>query len=286
MTRLALLAVLLAGCAASEQPEVPPPTVTAPTASASPVPEGEAFDLDSLFVDLDGTFVLRDLADGATQTYNPERAATRFVPASTYKIPNTLIALETGVASGPAFAVAWDSTEAVPADRWPLAWRGDQTLESAFRNSVYWVYQGLARDIGEDRMRMYLAQFDYGNQDMGGGLDRFWLGGDLRISPLEQAAFLDKLYHGRLGVSARSTQIVRDLMVLDETDAYRLSGKTGTADVTPTRELGWLVGFVEVGSAAYAYALNMEGERVWEDYPPPTRAAFVTRILRATGTIP
>lgn len=282
MTRtVALVAVLLAGCSASERP-APTPGAERPGAAA----ETETLALDSLFVGLDGTFVLRDLATGATRVYNPERAARRFVPASTFKVPNTLIALETGVASGPEHAVAWDSTEAVPEAWWPRSWRGDQTLETAFRNSAYWAYQDLARRIGEERMRAYLAQFDYGNQSMGGGLDRFWFEGDLRISPLEQAAFLDRLYHGRLGVSERSTRIIRDLMVLEETDAYRLSGKTGTANVTDTRELGWLVGFVEVGEGASAYVLNMEGERVWEDFPPQTRAAFVTRLLRATGTIP
>ena len=285
MRVLIFLFALVAACTASE-PALDAPAPEAALPEAAIAPEAD-LDLDSLFTaDLEGTFVLRDLATGTIQTYNAERAAERFLPASTYKIPNTLIALETGAASGPDFAIPWDSTEAAPRAWWPRSWRGDQTLATAFRNSVYWAYQDLARRIGEDAMRMYLAQFDYGNQSMGGGLDRFWLGGDLRISPLEQSAFLDKLYHGRLGVSERSTQIVRDLMVLEETDAYRLSGKTGTGEVTPTREIGWLVGFVEVGEEAYAYALNMEGERVWEDYPPQSRAAFVTRILRAVGTIP
>lgn len=278
--RALVLLLALAGCAASETP-----APDAPATEAVAVPEVD-LDLDSLFTDdLEGTFVLRDLATGATRVYHPERAAQRFLPASTYKIPNTLIALETGVASGPDFAIPMGE-DVTPADWWPRSWRNDQTLETAFRNSVYWAYQDLARRIGDEAMRAHLAQFDYGNRDMGGGLDRFWLEGDLRISPLEQTAFLDRLYHGRLGVSDRSTQIVRDLMVLEETDAYRLSGKTGTADVTPTRELGWLVGFVEVGEKAYAYALNMEGERVWEDYPPQSRAAFVARILQAVGTIP
>lgn len=160
-------------------------------ASARPVAaqtSDRVVDLGGLFEGAEeATFVLLDLATGRAVRHDPARAAERFLPASTFKIPNTLIALETGTVDGPEHVIAWDSP-AVPRERFfPSSWARDQTLESAFRNSVYWYYQALARRIGPDAYREWLARFDYGNRNLGGGLDSFWLEGDLVISADEQA---------------------------------------------------------------------------------------------------
>jgi beta-lactamase class D len=276
-----LLLGALAGCARSSGEG--PGAGVAPAAASVPA---DTVDLRRFFDGMEGTFVLWDAQTQQMRRYNPVRARTRFLPASTFKIPNTLIALETGVASGPDFTLGWDSV-AVPAQPWwPSSWRRAQTLEAAFRNSVYWYYQELARRVGAERMRAYLAQFAYGNQDLSGGVDRFWLEGGLRISPEEQVDFLRRFYEGRLGVSARATATLTEIMVLEETPAYRLSGKTGTADVTPTRELGWLVGYVERGASVSFFALNMEGETVWEAWPPQRRAELVKAILAEMDVLP
>ena len=269
---LGLLTLVALGCGTS--PERP--------AGPSTTPDLELADLITGTEPIDGAFVLLDGQTGQLRYYQRERARRRYLPASTFKIPNTLIALETGVASGPDFPLPWDSS-AAPTTR--AAWARDQTLATAFRNSVYWYYQELARRVGEGRMRDWLARLDYGNQDMG-GLDNFWLRGDLRISPEEQVRFLRRLHDGDLPVSARSRAIVRELMLLEDAGAYRLYGKTGSSDVTPTRENGWLVGFVEVGDGVHYYALNMEGETVWEDWPPGARADLVVRILERAGVVP
>lgn len=225
------------------------------------------------------SFVLLDIRSGSIVRHDPERAATRLVPASTFKVPNTLIALEMGVVEGPGHVIEWDSLAVPRTGFFPSSWARDQTLESAFRNSVYWYYQVLAREIGVEAYREWLDRFGYGNRNPGGGIDVFWLEGDLAISADEQVGFLRRLWTGDLGVSERSTQVVKDLMRLDEGAGYRLSGKTGTAEVTPTRELGWIVGVVETSDGDFAYALNMEGERVWEEWPPGRRTQLVLRIL-------
>jgi len=248
-------------------------------------PEIKTINLESFFKGMEGTFVIHDIRKGMTQVYNPTRAEKRFIPASTYKIPNSLIALETGVVSDYEFTLPLDTTTVTPMDWWPESWRKEQTLKTAFQNSVYWYYQEIARRIGDERMKVYLRKLDYGNQDMGGGLDTFWLVGDLRISPFEQVDFLNRLYAGDLDVSERSIQIVKELMVLEENSTYRLSGKTGTAEITSTKELGWLVGYLEKGKEVYIYALNMEGERVWEDWPPPKRKELVHEILEELDII-
>jgi beta-lactamase class D len=243
-------------------------------------------DLTRLFPDMDAAFVLLDVQARRVTRHNPARARQRFLPASTYKIPNSIIALETAVATGPEFELPWNPAAASPQPWWPEAWTRDQDLRSAFRQSVVWYYQELARRIGPERMQAYLRRFGYGNQEISPAIDRFWLSGDLRISPDEQVAFLERFLSGQLGVSPRTTAIVQDLMRLEETPGYRLFGKTGTADVTPTRELGWLVGYVERGGATYVYALNIEGERVWEDWGPSTRKGLVVAVLQALDILP
>jgi beta-lactamase class D len=234
----------------------------------------------------DATFVVLNASSGEVLRHNRVRAQRRLLPASTFKIPNSLIALETGVASGPDHLIPWDSVLPTDGTFWASSWSRDHTLRSAMQNSVFWYYQTVAREIGADRMQRYLDQFDYGNRNMGGGLDGFWLHGDLRISPDEQVRFLQRMYNGELGVSERSTQIVKDMLLLESTDAYRLSGKTGTANLTATRELAWLVGYVERPSETWFFALNVEGEEVWERWGnPSTRLRLLRQLLSAVGAI-
>ncbi|MBS13835.1 MAG: hypothetical protein CME19_19850 [Gemmatimonadetes bacterium] len=177
--------------------------------------------------------------------HNLDWAQTRFIPASTYKIPNTIIALETGVADSAGFAIAWDSTKAVPGRYWPRSWKRDQTLTTAFRNSVSWYYQEIARGVGRRRIQQHVNCWGYGKRNLEPAVGTFWLYGDLRISPLEQVDFIQRYRNGRLDISERTTTIMQEIMVMERTETYLLLGKTSTGEVTPTRELGWLVGYVE-----------------------------------------
>jgi beta-lactamase class D len=184
---------------------------TAPAPTPSTVAAADP-DLARFFGNIKGTFVLLDAQTGRVVRHNPERAGTRFLPASTFKIPNSLIALETGIATGPDFALAWDSTVAPREAWWPGDWARDHTMRSALPASVVWYYQELARRTGPERMQGYVSRFDYGNREISGGIDQFWLTGGLRISPEEQVEFLRRFYFGELGVSERSTRIVKELL--------------------------------------------------------------------------
>ena len=275
-----LLALLSAACTLSDK---------AKEAEASPSIE-KVVDLTDFFPAIDpddATFVVFHPSSGQIIRHNAARAQQQFIPASTYKIPNSLIALETGVAKGAEHIIPWDSAVKPAKGFWSAEWSRDHTLRSAIRLSVYWYYQALAREIGAERMQKYVNQFDYGNRDIGGGIDQFWLHGDLRISPNEQVRFLERMYNGELGLSARSTRIVKEILVLEENKDYRLSGKTGTADVTATRELAWLVGFVEREGDVWFYALNMEGEQVWEQWGSSSkRVALVRSLLQELEVLP
>ena len=278
--RAALLSILLAACPAVLR------AADAPPAS----PDEAQVDLSAHFPGIDrddATFVVSHPASGRVIRHNPRRAGQRFLPASTFKIANSLIALDTGVATGADHAMRWDPALQPAEGFWAADWSKDHTLRSAMRSSVFWFHQALARGIGPERMQAHLDRFAYGNRDMGGGADRFWLHGALRISPDEQVRFLERMYHGRLGVSDAVTRTVRDLLVLEDAPGWRISGKTGTADVTATREMAWLVGYVERDGDTWFYALNLEGEPVWEQWGPPGRRLDLVRgLLRALAVLP
>ncbi|SHI27405.1 penicillin-binding transpeptidase domain-containing protein [Pollutimonas bauzanensis] len=257
----------------------------APAYAAQSCKEDPAMDRAFADAGARGTFVLLDGQTGALACHDAARARSGFLPASTYKIPNSLIALETGVASGPGFALPWDSRRNPRQDWWPQAWARDQTLATALPNSVVWFYRELARRIGPARMQAYVDKFGYGNRNIGGSIDHFWLTGDLRISALQQAQFLQRFYTEKLAVSHRSTQIVKDAIVLESTPAYRLSGKSGWAGMgeAGARQTGWLVGYLERGEKVYFYALNMDMSKPAQG---PARLALAKAILRGRGLMP
>ena len=225
-----------------------------------------------------GTFVLLDSQTAQMQCYNCARAHQRFLPASTFKIANALIALETGVVDDAGFTLPWNS-EATPRQTWwPDTWAKDQTLKSAFAGSVVWYYQELARRIGHERMQSYVRRFRYGNEDISGGIDQFWLTGGTRISAVEQVDFLRRFHQNGLGASAHSTNVVKDILTLEHTPHYRLSGKTGWAGFGDSKPgLGWLVGYLERDGSVAFFAMNID---INENADAASRLAIVKSVLR------
>ena len=226
-----------------------------------------------------GCFILYDLKKDQYVQYNPQRCGTRFIPASTFKIPNTLIGLETGVVTGKDFTLKWDGVKRRIPD-----WNQDLDLKTAFRVSAFWFYQEIARRVGEKRMKQYLTQMNYGNGDIGGGIDQFWLTGKLAISPEEQVAFLRKLYGNQLPFSRRSVDLVKEVMILEDTLGYTLRGKTGWAD-SPDQNIGWLVGYLEQNGNVYFFATNVESGPVAPTTFQRARRRITEKILRELGLL-
>jgi beta-lactamase class D len=239
----------------------------------------EEINLSDLFSDMKGTFVLLYPAGDSLLVYNKERMQTAFLPASTFKIPNTVIGLEEGILKDDDTIIEWDSNEVSWKNRWPESWKKGQTLESAFKNSVVPYYQRLAKIIGEKRMQKWLDHFNYGNKNIGGGIDQFWLDGKIRISPLEQVNFLHKLFGGDFEVSDSTLATLIRIMKLKQSGDYMIYGKTGTAALTEKVYLAWLVGFLEKENQKYFYALNIEGETVWQNWPPGKRVELLEEIM-------
>jgi beta-lactamase class D len=202
-----------------------------------------------------GTFVGYKVDDYLVIASDKDRSGEAKLPASTFKIPNSVIALETGVVGDPDKDVfKWDGVT-----RSIEAWNRDHTLRSAIAASAVPVYQEIARRIGAERMQKYLDMFEYGNRDIGGGIDQFWLTGNLRIDPVQQIDFVDRLRRGALPVSKRSQELVRDILPVTRSGDSIIRAKSGLlgAEVgKPT--LGWLVGWAEKGDARTVFALNLD----------------------------
>ncbi|WP_407175212.1 class D beta-lactamase [Bradyrhizobium sp. STM 3562] len=202
-----------------------------------------------------GTFVAYKVDDYLVIASDRERSGEPQLPASTFKIPNSLIALETGVVQDPDKDVfKWDGVTR------PIeAWNKDHTLRSAIAASVVPVYQEIARRIGQERMQKYVDLFDYGNRDIGGGIDQFWLTGKLRIDPVQQVDFVDRLRRGALPISKRSQDLVRDILPVTKVGDAVIRFKSGLVGAERGEpSLGWMVGWAEKGSAQTVFALNMD----------------------------
>jgi len=229
---------------------------------------------------LAGTLVVVDQRGGADAhlVYGAERAQMRFIPASTFKIPHALFALDAGLVSDEFQVFRWDG-----AKRDIESWNRDQDLRWSMRSSTVWVYQQFARELGEERERQYLRKISYGNADPSGGVDTFWLSGNLRISAEEQVAFLQRLYRNELPFRVEHQRLVKDVMIVEAGRSWILRAKTGwQGRVAP--QVGWWVGWVEWPEGPVFFAINVEMPRGAEDLAK--REGIAREVLKSIGALP
>jgi beta-lactamase class D len=200
-----------------------------------------------------GTFVLHDPRSGFDTGHDRVRAETRLLPASTFKIANSLIGLAVGAVANVDEALPYTG----PSPSFMPAWERAMGLREAIALSNVPIYQELARRIGLERMRTTLARLDYGNGNTGSVVDRFWLDGPLAISAIEQTRFLDRLAHGRLPLPVSAQAAVREILFQEQSGARRLYAKTGWQNA-PGAGVGWWVGWVEEGEWLFPFALNLD----------------------------
>ena len=225
-----------------------------------------------------GTFVLFEPANDRYLAFDEARGRQRFLPASTFKIANAVIGLETGAIADENEVFRWDGKPKLRS-----AWERDHTLDSGMRESAVWMYQEVARRVGKAAMREWLERLGYGNRDIGGGIDHFWLQGSLRISAYEQVELLHRLAEGRLPATQRAQRLVRNALVAEKTREYTLYGKTGTSGHARD-PVAWWVGWIERKGRPVAYfAMNYA--------PRPStrfdvRYAIARAILAEEGALP
>lgn len=175
------------------------------------------------------------------------------LPASTYKIPNSIIALELGIMENDSTISEWDGEK-----RFMKSWERDLVFRDAFHLSCVPCYQKIAREVGTKRMKDWVGRLKYGNMDITDeNIDFFWLEGKSRISQFEQIEFLKSFNEKRLPVSDKAYGIMRRMMIIEQNDLFTLRGKTGWS-VANNKDNCWFVGWVETSKGVYYFATNVE----------------------------
>lgn len=195
-----------------------------------------------------GTFVLFDVNNSQYTFYNKANVDSATTPASTFKIPNSIISLETGAVADENEIIKWDGVK-----RRIDKWNADTDLKTAYQNSTVWFYQELARRVGAKKMKEWVEKLNYGNNNTAGAVDMFWLNDTLKISPMQQVDFLTRLSQNKLPITKRTADIMRRVMIAKDTTNFVLRAKTGWAG-NDVKDMGWYVGYIETGANTYVFA--------------------------------
>ncbi len=223
-----------------------------------------------------GTIVVVDdrLKPEKTWVFNSNRAEKRYSPASTFKIPHTLFALDVGAVKNEVQVFRWDGVERSYAPH-----NQDQNLRTALKNSTVWVYEIFAKEVGEEKARNYLKKIKYGNADPSTNHGNYWINGNLAISAFEQIMFLKRLYRNEHPFRVEHQLLVKDIMLVETGRDWILRAKTGWEG-----RYGWWVGWVEWPTGPVFFALNIDTPRRMDDLYK--REAIVREILQSIQALP
>jgi beta-lactamase class D len=223
---------------------------------------------------VEGSILIYDASNNKFYEHNSNRNSQALTPGSTFKIFNTLVALETGVIRDEVTVLTWDGINRNWAGIEIPAWNRDTNMRQAFKDSTIWFYQVLARKIGYERMNKFIIQANYGNRQIGtqDKIDKFWLDGTLKTTARQQIEFLQKLHNNNLPFSQRNINLLKDIMVIEQTPNYILRGKTGWV-TSQQPHLGWFVGYLEQNNKVYFFVTNI-------DMPSPKLAKYRIEITR------
>lgn len=205
-----------------------------------------------------GSFGMFNNGSGQFTVYNLLRFSdSTYTPASTFKIVNSLIGLETGVVRDDSSMIKWDSIV-----RGRPECDKDMVMADAFRNSCVPWYRELARRIGEKNMQHYLDTLGYaarrGKFSIKNNLDTFWLDNSAKVTADEQLGLVKQLYFAQLPFQTRTQQIVRRMMLMEDNANYKLSYKTGWGTNDNGAQIGWIIGWIEENQHPYFFALQVE----------------------------
>ena len=233
---------------------------------------------------VEGCFGLFDNGQGHFTIYNmPRYRDSTYLPASTFKIFNSLVALGTGRIFSDTVVLPWDGVVRTgPGGDTMTQWNKDMNMREAFAVSNVGFYQEMARRIGRDTMQKMLDSIGYGNKKIGPQIDRFWLDNTLKVTPDEQLGLVKKLYFKQLAFQNREQEIVKDLMIREKTDKYILAYKTGWGKTEKGNQLGWMVGWIEENKHPYFFVLNVESPDPNIDMVT-TRKKILEGILKEKG---
>ncbi|MBC7848821.1 MAG: class D beta-lactamase [Chitinophagaceae bacterium] len=231
---------------------------------------------------LTGSFGMFNNGSGKFTIYNQKKFAnTAYLPASTFKIVNSLIAIETGVASGDSAIIKWDGIS-----RGRPECDKDLYMVQAFRTSCVPWFQELARRIGEKNMQRYLDTMGYAAKTsrfvIKNDLDTFWLNGHAQVTADEQLGLVKKLYFGQLPFQKRTQEVVSKMMLMEDNSNYRLAYKTGLGRQENGNQVGWIVGWIEENKHVFFFSLQTETADPNADIMN-ARLAILKKILAKYG---
>ena len=202
---------------------------------------------------VEGCFSLFNNNSGEFTVYNLDRYKdSAYLPASTFKIVNALIGLQTGIITNDSMVIPWDKKVRPVAE-----WNQDLSMYRAFRYSAVPYFQEVARRIGKDTMQFWLDTLAYGSKKITGPIDSFWLNNTLKITPDEELGLVKKLYFNQLPFFRLNQEIVKRAMLFEDKPEYKLSYKTGLGFRENGHPLGWIVGYIEENRHPYFFVLNV-----------------------------
>lgn len=202
----------------------------------------------------DGCFALFDNGTGQFTIYNLARYRdSAFLPASTFKIVNALIGLQTGIITNDSTIIKWDGVK-----RFNPEWNQDLSMYRAFRASAVPYFQEVARRIGKDTMQHWLDSLSYGTKKIRSRIDTFWLDNTLKITADENLGVVKRLYFNQLPFFNNNQEMVKKAMLMEDKPQYQLWYKTGLGYKPDGTPLAWVVGFIEENRHPYFFVLNME----------------------------
>ncbi|HCF64394.1 MAG TPA: class D beta-lactamase [Chitinophagaceae bacterium] len=224
-----------------------------------------------------GCFTMMNNATGSVTVYNMELDTMRFLPASTFKVVNALIGLETGAITNDSMVIRWDGVR-----RDVKEWNKSLSLPEAFKVSSVPYFQEVARRIGKDTLQRYINTLGYGNMNLEGPVDSFWLNNALKISPDEQLGLMKQLYFDQLPFRKSVQQSVRNMMLQEDNTLYQLSYKTGWGFNEKNESIGWVVGWIEENRHVYFFVTLVQSDNPEIDMPE-VRMSITRDILKELG---
>ncbi|MCP3028696.1 BlaR1 family beta-lactam sensor/signal transducer [Halobacillus sp. A5] len=212
-------------------------------------------DLSASFNGYEGSFVLYDFREKQYNIYNKDKSTLRVSPNSTYKIYSALFALESEVITPNDNFMKWNG------QLYPYqSWNKNQNLYAAMENSVTWYFQQMDKMVQKKNIETYTERIEYGNHNLSGGIEDYWLESSLKISPIEQVQTLKEFYANQFGFDGKNIHYVKDSIKLETKESSTLYGKTGTGTVNGKNVNGWFIGFVERENNTHFFATNIEND--------------------------
>lgn len=243
----------------------------------------QVLNLDTIFNENKGTFVLYNLNNNNYRIYNYDRAQEEFAVHSTSKIVWSIIALEENLVKDEQDVIRWDSIKYPKQIGWPEGWAEDQTVVSALNKSVNWYYIELMKRMTPGMVEKYLNLLDYQKGFKVEKVHYFGLTFNIRKSVLEQIDFLKRLYKNDLNISETTLKTIKRGLLFQKSDNYTMYAKKGLGPIHNGNAIGWLIGYIEKGGEVYFFALNVENED--ELKAADLRVNISMRIFKALNII-